>query len=247
MGILVPCLSKIECRWRAEVIQKPVLREVDGQLKQTIESETIQRGFKLGFDWFEQPADPNDPEAPPPEFRFLTEVEWPMVAVPASSYLNALPAASDIIDPPDSVYKQIASALYTMFQSELQPAATGGPVGVRSYVPAFAPSKLRINLPYHLPHERTLELEVAHFLDEACTFSVFSKKLVRNSRAWLAARQLNVDDSCENLLNNETIEPFVMNAIQESATRMKAAVPAFNIDIPTWMQLVQGVIDSLIV
>ncbi len=235
MANIIPCLTSIECRWKPEIIGQPdVLQMNDGTHRDITKPTLLQQELKLRFDWFleggEQPL-------------FYREFIWGAEKVPANQVFHERVPASELIGK-GSIFDTIANDLFKLAESELNPEVDPKPYAMRTYLPASPVSRLRINLPYASPRERIVEVEVINYLDNDCRLHAYKTGKQWLGRGFITERGLEGETPCEELLNNELIEPNVIKALKKSAELAKSIFPTFNIDIDVWMALAEATIDS---
>jgi hypothetical protein len=239
--MLTPCITAIEARWKPEVVQQPDVVQIDGNMREVSRPVTLQQELKIRLDWFEQVPDGNG--GTNAVSRFYREFTWGAKEIPKGEFLDKRVAASELIGD-KSLFAKVAVDLYKKCTDEVGPVASTVSFAMPSYVPAFPVARLRIYLPYHLPAERLVELDVHHYLDAECKLSAFKKTKQWASRQYLESRQIEGQTPCEALLNDADIEPNVIKTVHKCGELVQSIFPLFNVDLEAWTALAQAAVDA---
>lgn len=236
MPNIIPVLTCFEARWKPEIVQRPDVVEVSGQLRDVTRNVTLQQELSIRFDWFEVGGQ---------EPLFYRQFSWLADKQPANELLGERVAASELIGK-DSTFAIIAAKLYELAGVTIAPTQADLPFAMKTYVTSQPVGRVKVNLPYAQRNapERVIELDVHHYLDAAFKQVAFKKTQQWVSRAVIEQRGLEGETACESLLNQPNLEPLLLDTIRTCGELVQGVYPTFGIDLKAWLELAQGMIDS---
>ena len=238
MPNIIPILTSIEASWKPEIVQRPDVDEVSGQLRDVTRQVTLQQELSIRFDWFEVGGQ---------EPLFYRQFSWLADKQPATTdgLLGERVAASDLIGK-DSEFAIIAAKLYELAGSALAPAQADLAFAMKTFVTNNPVGRMKIHLPYAQRNaaERSIEIDVHHYLDKDFKQVAFKKTQQWLSRAVIEQRNLEGETACEALLNQPNLEPLLMSTIKKCGELVQGVYPTFSVDLDEWITLAQGIVDA---